>query len=185
MCKCVSMCKFNGYNEVKDLQDEDFCIVFLDVSWRGDFQGRVYIVLLDHAGRTRQFKALCTGQLGPSYVGTRFLEVSQKGEIGEQIWGGDYERNDGTGGAALPGMDRGRRNNQDVVTGLVAGFYFSGYGQDHSPSQFTIYTRDWPGYIEMSSIGTVIGGMDVVKTITRLGDTREAFISDCGLLLCH
>lgn len=167
------------------MQDEDFCIVFFDVSWRETYQGRVYIVLLDHEGRTRQFKALCTGQLGPSYLGTRFLEVSRKAKSGEQLWGGDYERNDGTGGRALPGMDRGRKNNQDVVAGLVAGFYFSGYGQDHSPSQFGIYTRDMPGYVEMSSMGTVIRGMDVVNTIARLENTQEAFISDCGLLLCH
>lgn len=173
------------YNEIQDLHDEDFCIVFFDVSWRGNNQGRVYVVLLDHEGRTRQFKALCTGQLGPSYVGTRFLEVARKNERGEQIWGGDYERNDGTGGAALPGMDRGRKNNQNVVAGLVAGFYFTGYGQDHSPSQFGIYTRDWPGYIEMSSLGTVVGGMDVINTIVRLDNIQEAFISDCGLLLYH
>ena len=159
--------------------------MFFDVSWRGDYQGRVYIVLFDNEGRSRQFKALCTGHFGPSYVGTRFLEVSRRDELGEQIWGGDYERNDGTGGAALPGMDRGRINNQDVAAGLVAGFYFNGYGQDHSPSQFGIYTKNWPGYIEMSSIGTVIGGMDVVNTIAKLHDIREAFVSDCGVLLCH
>lgn len=159
--------------------------MFFDVTVRGSYQGRVYIVLLDNEGRTRQFKALCTGSLGPSYLGTRFLEVLQKGRPGEQVWGGDYEQNDGTGGSALPGMDRGRRNNQDVVAGLVAGFYFSGYGVDHNPSQFGIYTRDMPGYVEMSSIGTVIGGMDVVTSIVNLEDTREAFISDCGLLLSH
>lgn len=159
--------------------------MFFDVSVQGTHHGRVYIVLLDNEGRTRQFKALCTGSLGPSYLRTCFLEVYRKGKSGEQVWGGDYEQNDGTGGSALPGMERGRRNNQDVVAGLVAGYYYNGYGQDHNPSHFGIYTRDMPNYVEMSSIGKVIGGMDIVTSIVNLADSREAFISDCGLLLSH
>lgn len=173
------------YTQIQDLQEEDFSTVFFDVTIQGICQGRVYIVLLDSEGRTRQFKALCTGSLGPSYLGTRFFEVSRKGMSGEQVWGGDYEQNDGTGGSALPGMDRGRKNHRDVVAGLVAGFYFHGYGQDHHPSHFGIYTRDMPGYVEMSSIGMVIGGMDVLVRITSLENIQEAFISDCGLLLSH
>ncbi|XP_050700674.1 uncharacterized protein LOC126987602 [Eriocheir sinensis] len=173
------------YNQIQDLQDEDFSTVFFDVTLQGSYRGRVYMVLLDNEGRTRQFKALCTGSLGPSYLRTRFLEVSRKGTSGEQVWGGDYEQNDGTGGSALPGMDRGARNNQDVVAGLVAGFYFHGYGQDRNPSHFGIYTRDMPGYVEMSAMGRVIEGMDVLTSIVSLEDTRSAFISDCGLLLSH
>lgn len=159
--------------------------MFFDVTIQGTYRGRVYLVLLDNEGRTRQFKALWTGSLGPSYLRTCFLEVARKGASGEQIWGGDYEQNDGTGGAALPGMDRGTKNNQEVVAGLVGGFYFSGYGQDRNPSHFGIYTRDMPGYVEMSSMGRVIEGMDVLTSIVRLENTRDAFISDCGLLLSH
>lgn len=172
------------YERVLELADEDAIIVFFEVWWGGSMRGRVYVVLLDNEGRTQQFKALCTGQCGPSYAGTCFLEVERRYNS-VQVWGGDYEKNDGSGGAALPGMVRGRKNNQDVVAGLVAGYYFNGYGQDHNPSQFGIYINDLPGYIEMSSMGRVVSGLEIMASVANLENVRDAFISESGLLLSH
>ncbi|KAK3886372.1 hypothetical protein Pcinc_009476 [Petrolisthes cinctipes] len=172
------------YERVYELVDEDAIIIFFEVCLGGNTQGRVYVLLLDNEGRTQQFKALCTGQRGPSYTGTRFLEV-QRIHNCLQVWGGDYENNDGSGGAALSGMQRGTQNHQDIEAGLVAGYYFPGYGCDHNPSQFCIYVNNLPGYYEMSSIGRVIGGLEIITNVANLNDVREAYVSECGLLLSH
>lgn len=171
------------YESVRGLVDEQFVVAFLEVEWAGRVQGRVYIQLLDNAGRTLQFMYFCTGERGPSYADTRFLTVSLRGRPGEQLWGGDYENNDGSGGAALEGMERGEKNHQDVVAGLVAGYYYTGYGQDHNPSQFGIYLRDMPGYSEMSSIGRVLVGQDILNSIGRLNNVKLASVGSCGVLL--
>ncbi|XP_071542714.1 uncharacterized protein [Panulirus ornatus] len=173
------------YESVYGLVDQNYGITFLEVMWAGHIQGRVYIMLLDGAGRTLQFLFLCSGERGPSYANTRFLEVIRKGEPGEQLWGGDYEHNDGSGGAALPGMTRGERNYQPITAGLVAGYYFTGYGCDHSPAQFGIYISSLPYYSEMSSLGVVVEGMDIISDVTRLDNVRDVYVSDCGLLLSH
>ncbi|XP_066965290.1 uncharacterized protein [Macrobrachium rosenbergii] len=174
-----------SYDMVRALADEVYSVVFLEITWNAAVQGKVYIHLLDDAGRTRQFLYLCTGEQGPSYANTRFLEVSNKGNPGEQVWGGDYENNDGSGGAALPDMVRGPKNHQDVIAGLVAGFYYPGFGQDHNPSQFGIYTRDMAGYVEMSSMGRVLSGLEIMTAVAQLVDLQDAFVSDCGLVLFH
>ncbi|XP_068238211.1 uncharacterized protein [Palaemon carinicauda] len=174
-----------SYDTVRALADEVYSVVFLEITWNAAVQGKVYIHLLDNAGRACQFLYLCTGEQGPSYANTRFLDVSNKGNPGEQVWGGDYENNDGSGGAALRGMTRGPKNYQDVVAGLVAGFYYPGYGQDHNPSHFGIYTRDMAGYAEMSSMGMVLSGLEIMTAVAQLVDVQDAFVSDCGLVLFH
>ena len=173
------------YEKVRALADAVYRVVFLDVSWDGIHRGKVYVGLLDDAGRTLQFLYLCTGEKGPSYTNTQFLKVTNKRSPGEQVWGGDYENNDGTGGSALPGIARGAKNHQDVRAGLVAGYYYSGYGQDHSPSQFGVYTSNMDGYTEMSSIGRVLSGLELMVSVANLDDVRNACVSDCGLVLFH
>ncbi|XP_042873717.1 uncharacterized protein LOC122254207 isoform X3 [Penaeus japonicus] len=173
------------YESVRGLVDEQYVVAFLELTWAGRVQGRVYIQLLDNAGRTIQFMYFCTGERGPSYADTRLLMVTLKGQPGEQLWGGDYENNDGTGGAALEGMERGEKNHQDVVAGLVAGYYYTGYGQDHNPSQFGIYLKDMPGYSEMSSIGRVLIGQDVLNSAASLNNIQMACVGDCGILLSY
>ena len=159
--------------------------MFFDVSWDAIHRGKVYIRLLGDAGRTLQFLYLCTGEKGPSYASTRFLEVIRKGEQGEQIWGGDYENDDGSGGAALPGMTRGDENYRNVRAGLVGGFYYPGYGCDHNPAQFGVYTRDMVGFSEMSSIGEILSGLEWMLSVRDLDDVCSACVSDCGLVLFH
>ncbi|KAK7073309.1 hypothetical protein SK128_027072 [Halocaridina rubra] len=174
-----------AYEKIRALADETYVVTFLEISFSGVVQGYVYIRLLDDAGRTQQFLYFCTGEKGPSYANTCFFEVTNKGSPGEQLWGGDYENNDGSGGAALPNMQCGPKNYQDITAGLVAGFYFSGYGQDHNPSQFGIYTNNMIGYSEMSSLGKVVIGLEIVSNAAQLEDVQEAIVSSCGIVLFH
>ncbi|XP_069974315.1 uncharacterized protein [Penaeus vannamei] len=173
------------YDAIRRMVDENYVVTFLEVKNAGVLQGRVYIKLLDDAGRTRQFMYFCSGERGPSYANTHFLEVLHKGQPGEQVWGGDYENDDGTGGAALPGMERGEENFHSIDPGLVVGYYFPGYGYDHNPSQFGIYVAEWCYTSDMSSIGMVIDGLDIISAVAKLPDVRESCVSDCGFLLFH
>lgn len=49
-------------------------LVFLDLAWRGEVHGRVYIRLNLLVPLARQFLLLCSGQQGPSYAGTSLLK---------------------------------------------------------------------------------------------------------------
>lgn len=171
------------YDIVRTLADEAPPLVFFEITFSGTPQGKIYIILLDTAGRTLQFLYLCTGERGPSYSNTHFLEVADKG-YGVKIWGGDYERNDGTGGAALPGMTRGPQNYERITPGLVCGFYYPGYGDDHNPAQFCIYLEESQGS-DMSSLGRIVTGqgLDIAKAISRLPNVQDASVSDCGMML--
>lgn len=73
----------------------------MDIGWSGVTRGRVYIRLQPDTGLARQFRQLCTGECGPSYARTRVLGVWNKGTHYEMVAGGDYETNDGHGGAPL------------------------------------------------------------------------------------
>ncbi|XP_042216400.1 tripartite motif-containing protein 3-like [Homarus americanus] len=170
------------YVDVRGLVDETCVRIFLELSWGGEIQGRVCIKLLNTAPRTRQFFFLCSGERGPSYANTNFLEVESRGQPGERVWGGDYEKNDGSGGSALPGLLMGDLNVQTVTAGLVAGFC---YGDEHrKPSHFVIYNNDCPIAYEECPIGKVENGMDLVRAAAKLVNMREATISDCGIVLC-
>ncbi|XP_064082085.1 E3 SUMO-protein ligase RanBP2-like isoform X2 [Macrobrachium nipponense] len=173
------------YDIVRTLADETPPLVFFEITFNGSPQGKIYIILLDNAGRTLQFLYLCTGERGPSYSNTRFLEFANTATYGVKIWGGDYEHNDGTGGAALPGMTRGPQNYEIVTPGLVCGYYYSGYGDDHKPSQFCIYLEESQGNSDMSSLGRIVTsqGLDIAKAISRLPNVRDASVSDCGMML--
>lgn len=169
------------YREVRQLLDETCVRVFLELSWAGQTQGRVCIKLLNTAPRTRQFFFLCSGERGPSYSGTHLLEVESRGGPGERLWAGDYERDDGSGGAALPGLTMGNLNVQTVTAGLVAGFC---YGDDHrKPAHFVIYNNDCPVKYEECPIGRVEYGLEVVRAAAKLANIQEAVISDCGIVL--
>ncbi|ROT70858.1 hypothetical protein C7M84_010826 [Penaeus vannamei] len=111
-----------SYEDVRNLVDDTCIRTFLELSWAGKVQGRVTIRLLNATCRCLQFFYLCTGERGPSYANTRLLETEARGQSGERVWGGDYQNNDGSGGAALPGLTMGELSSQSVTAGLVAGF---------------------------------------------------------------
>lgn len=168
------------YHDVRNMVDETCMRTFLELSWGGQIQGRVQIKLSNMASRTRQFFYLCSGERGPSYANTRLLEVENRGRPGEHIWGGDYERNNGSGGLSLPGLTMGDLNSQSVAAGLVASFC---YGDDHKPSHFTIYNNDNPIAYEECPIGQVECGIELTRAAARLPNIQDVTVSNCGLVI--
>ncbi|XP_069192243.1 uncharacterized protein [Procambarus clarkii] len=100
-------------SEVVGVLEPSCTLAFLDLGWAGSTRGRVTIRLTPDTPLARQFVLLCTGQRGHTYRNTKLLWVGGKGQPGEWVKGGDYESNDGAGGAPLlpdlQGQYRGSR----------------------------------------------------------------------------
>ncbi|KAK4325294.1 hypothetical protein Pmani_004107 [Petrolisthes manimaculis] len=94
-------------------------LVFLELGWQGAGRGRVYVRLAPDTQLARHFLRLCTGEMGPSYLHSRLLGVWNRGTEFEVVGGGDYERDDGQGGALLTGEPRPSREYQRAATAGV------------------------------------------------------------------
>nr|XP_045623097.1 uncharacterized protein LOC123773400 isoform X2 [Procambarus clarkii]XP_045623098.1 uncharacterized protein LOC123773400 isoform X2 [Procambarus clarkii]XP_045623099.1 uncharacterized protein LOC123773400 isoform X2 [Procambarus clarkii] len=168
-----------SYRHLHQMIGESTVEVFLELAWGGKTRGRVYMKVDVTSGRGQQFLMLCTGEGGFSYVNTKLLSVGNKGHPGEFLLGGDYENNDGSGGAALlagipsaPGLAR------PLTAGLL-----SGHNHSDKSSQFLIYTKDLPGCKDYLSFGKVREGLDVLVSAAALSDPREATVEDCGVIV--
>lgn len=47
-------------------------LVFLELGWLGGGRGRVYVRLAPDTQLARHFLRLCTGEMGPSYLHSRY-----------------------------------------------------------------------------------------------------------------
>ncbi|XP_068239321.1 uncharacterized protein [Palaemon carinicauda] len=168
---------------------------FLDLSWEGRVQGRVYIELAAHTALAQHFKILCTGELGPSYKSTKLLQVVDKGDpVYECVIGGDYECNDGSGGRPL-GV--GLHMADDIYAHRGApGIVWAAFEVHDGPksSQFGITTGNAldPERFQLLGgdvkrykgvFGQVKFGLGVVRKATKLSDVQSVTISDCGVVL--
>ncbi|XP_042233200.1 uncharacterized protein LOC121873623 isoform X2 [Homarus americanus] len=152
-------------------------LVFLDLGWAGSTRGRVHIRLSPDTPRGRQFTLLCTGQRGHTYANTNFLKVCNKGREGECVVGGDYQYNDGKGGAPLlPDLQGDYR-----VSGS-AGDVGCCYGGDTRGVQFSISTRYRSSWL-IEVFGKVESGLEVVKAAVNHSNIREVTVVDCGVVL--
>ncbi|XP_069176752.1 peptidyl-prolyl cis-trans isomerase-like [Procambarus clarkii] len=167
-------------SEVVGVLDPSCTLVFLDLGWAGSTRGRVTIRLTPDTPLARQFVLLCTGQRGHTYRNTKQLQVEDKGEPGECVVGGDYESNDGEGGAPLlPDLQGQYRMSRRAGAVLACGELFSPMN-----SQFTITTRDRQGFYHWSCVfGDVVSGLDVVRAAVNHSDIREVTVVDCGVVL--
>nr|XP_045607518.1 tripartite motif-containing protein 5-like isoform X2 [Procambarus clarkii] len=171
------------HSDILGMLDPTFTLVFLDLGW-GSTRGRVTIRLAPDTGLARQFVLLCTGQHTHTYAGTKLLRVGGKGQQGECVVGGDYERDDGRGGASLlPDLQGDYRRGGFAGTVWSPCWWPEG-PEDHRSAQFGISTRDrtdgqrWPGVF-----GNVENGLDVVRAATNHSDIKEVTIVDCGIVL--
>ncbi|XP_069182317.1 peptidyl-prolyl cis-trans isomerase-like [Procambarus clarkii] len=167
-------------SEVVGVLEPSCTLAFLDLGWAGSTRGRVTIQLTPDTPLARQFVLLCTGQRGHTYRNTKLLQVWGKGEARECVVGGDYESNDGEGGAPLLPDLQGQYRGSGR-----AGAVWARYGQGGPWSaQFTITTRDrqdghqWPDVF-----GDVVSGLDVVRAAVNHSDIREVTVLDCGVVL--
>ncbi|XP_063601353.1 uncharacterized protein LOC134777420 [Penaeus indicus] len=158
-----------------------FRLVFLDLAWPGSLPCRVYIRIIRDTPMAKQFVLLCTGELGPSYTNSRFFGVVCKGLPGERIVGGDYEFNDGNGGATLiPGLTRSGDYNEFCSVGDVGGWV----SDNSRAAQFTITTKKslFP-YIDPRVFGKVEKGLKVAKAAAKCRNIKTVMVVDCGIVI--
>lgn len=170
-----------------DRLDPVYTHAFLDLGWSGLTIGRVIIRLCSDTPRGKQFVLLCTGQLGPSYLNTRLFRVEDKGRFGERVFGGDYESNDGRGGASLL-HPMGTGYEQAGSEGDV----WSWTQESHRSAQFAISTKDFSvnGSARLICLtgypcvfGKVVKGLEVVKAAINHNSITEVSVVDCGVVL--
>ncbi|XP_069192181.1 uncharacterized protein [Procambarus clarkii] len=167
-------------SEVVGVLDPSCTLVFLDLGWTGSTRGRVTIRLTPDTPLARQFVLLCTGQRGHTYRNTKLLGVWGKGQPGEWVEGGDYESNDGEGGAPLLPDLKGQYRELGRAGAVLC------WGVPGGPmsAQFGITTRDRPGGGQWVNVfGDVVSGLDVVRAAVNHSDITEVTVVDCGVVL--
>nr|XP_053650375.1 uncharacterized protein LOC128700925 [Cherax quadricarinatus] len=186
--------------EVMEALETSSTLVFLDLAWPGSPRRRLHIQLDTDTMMARQFVLLCTGQhqpasylntkllctgqqkqSGSSYLNTKLLWVWNKGQPGEFVGGGDYQYNNGEGGAPLLPHQLDHRYQKSGSAGAV----WSRYDPcSNKSSQFCIITRDHTSGLKWSGVfGKVVSGLDVVRAAVNHSDITEVTVVDCGVVL--
>ncbi|MER5654563.1 MULTISPECIES: peptidylprolyl isomerase [unclassified Streptomyces] len=157
--------------------------VFFEVTADGEPLGRIEFKLFDDVvPKTAQnFRELATGAHGYGYKGSPFHRVIP----GFMLQGGDFTRQNGTGGKSIYG-EKFADENFTLKHTKPGQLSMANAGPNTNGSQFFITTivTDWLDNKHVV-FGEVVEGMDVVKAIEALGsqsgDTKKKLvISDSG-----
>ncbi|XP_069936277.1 peptidyl-prolyl cis-trans isomerase-like isoform X1 [Cherax quadricarinatus] len=179
----IQLVMFVEVMEVMEEMELSSSRVFLDLTWPGSTRGRLHIQLNTDTSLARQFMLLCTGQhpSGSSFLNTKLLEVTKKGEPGECVRGGDYQYNNGRGGQPLLAHQRYQKYQESGSAGAV--WSWSVPWRSYS-AQFVISTRDRTDRDKWSNVfGEVVSGLDVVRAAVNHSDITEVTVVDCGVVL--
>ena len=161
------------------MKDWPVTSTFFDLRYEGRYQGRIIINIFQNYSRSVNFKLLCSGEYGPSYRNTCFLWVGNKGRPGEYIEGGDYENNDGTGGASLLPIPHNENPSERPPR---AGLILCLGNYDKTGSQFYINLKDGVG-LTTRGVGQVTEGLQLLRVASTKLNSTVVQISDCGLVL--
>ncbi|CAL4060316.1 unnamed protein product [Meganyctiphanes norvegica] len=156
-----------SYDSIRHLIPNSGAQTFLEVCWTNKLRGRIIIKMYRDTNRGKQFNLMCSGELGPSYVGTKLDQI--RAVYGSYVHGGNY---DGKSGKALiADLENGGNCSHDMKDGIVVG--------SNKSTLFTIHHKS-ASYQNTMAFGEVEKGMDTVRFIPKVSDAR---ISNCGLIL--
>ena len=159
-------------------------IVFLDIKIGKNPKKRVKIELFENKvpKTANNFRSLCTGEKNITYKGTKFFRVIKN----LFIQGGDFEKNDGTGGYSIYG-DKFEDESFYYSHSREGLLSMANEGKNTNGSQFFITLRDLTWYDEKHVVfGQVISGMEHLKEIegVKVDDDdkpeEEIIIENCG-----
>ncbi|KAJ9579566.1 hypothetical protein L9F63_004751 [Diploptera punctata] len=171
---------------------------FFDISINSEMKGRFIIEIRPDVApkMCANFVALCTGDLGYGYKGSKIF----KALANDHIAGGDFIKNDGTGGHSIYNNKKLFVGDRSILQDEKGAVRMRGMGTDGMSgggmvgSQFFIWVggRAFRTYKRTLVFGYVVEGLELCKTISNLKTHKNSkgayiigsnvVIENCGKL---
>ena len=155
---------------------------FFDIGISNQNAGRIVFELFnDITPKTcENFRCLCTGEKGFGYKGIKFHRIIPE----FMIQGGDFTKQNGTGGRSIYG-ERFPDENFKIPFNGPGELAMANAGPNTNGSQFFITTIkcDWLNGKHVV-FGRVVEGMDVVKKMEAMGSSTGVTKTNVSIVNC-